>query len=254
MYEPNVRRKSSGVPIVSKEEIDMIAEKMLLDFDPALLNTPQEIDIDLFVQDYLGMDQDFQYLSHNGIYLGMTVFNDTDCVPVYDPQTNRAEYVSERAKTILIDNRLTAPNQEHRYRFTMGHESGHGVFHGPYFVKATDSLDYFDHVWLGELYQPIVKCRIDDYNSSGRKTNGIWSDIDWMEWQANTFSSAILMPKKTVIEVANSCIGNRRPSRFRDYSVIKEVAMTFNVSEEAVRIRLAYLDLISKEYSTTRNE
>jgi len=73
-----------------------------------------------------------------------------------------------------------------------------------------------------------------------------------MEWQANTFSSAILMPKKTVIEVANARIGNRRPSRFRDYSVVNEVAMTFNVSEEAAGIRLAYLGLISKEYSTAR--
>ena len=48
---------------------------------PEALKSPQEIDIDLLAQDYLGMDQDFQYLSHCGVYLGMTVFNDTDKVP-----------------------------------------------------------------------------------------------------------------------------------------------------------------------------
>ena len=38
-----------------------------------------------------------------GVYLGMTVFNDTDKVPVYDPIQNRAEYISARANTIIID-------------------------------------------------------------------------------------------------------------------------------------------------------
>lgn len=87
------------------------------------LRTPQEIDIDLFVQDYLGMEQDFQYLSHCGLYLGMTVFNETDKIPVYNPAKYCAEYISTKAKTVIIDNSLLEENQEHRYRFTMGHEN-----------------------------------------------------------------------------------------------------------------------------------
>ena len=67
------------------------------------LRTPQEIDIDLFVQDYLGMEQDFQYLSHCGLYLGMTVFNETDKIPVYNPAKYCAEYISTKAKTVIID-------------------------------------------------------------------------------------------------------------------------------------------------------
>lgn len=87
------------------------------------LRTPQEIDIDLFVQDYLGMEQDFQYLSHCGLYLGMTVFNETDKIPVYNPAKYCAEYISAKANTVIIDNSLLEENQEHRYRFTMGHEN-----------------------------------------------------------------------------------------------------------------------------------
>ena len=49
----------------------------------------------------------------------MTVFNDTDRVPVYDPIQNRAEYISARANTIIIDRTLLEENQEHRYRFTV---------------------------------------------------------------------------------------------------------------------------------------
>lgn len=68
-----------------------MGENLVGEFMPEALKTPQEIDIDLFVQDYLGMEQDFQYLSHCGLYLGMTVFNDTDRIPVYNPVETRYE-------------------------------------------------------------------------------------------------------------------------------------------------------------------
>lgn len=80
MYVAEIVRKRSGAPVLSRKEIDIIGENLVSDFNPDAMHTPQEIDIDLFVQDYLGADQDFQYLSHCGVYLGMTVFNDTDKV------------------------------------------------------------------------------------------------------------------------------------------------------------------------------
>ena len=90
--------KRSGAPVLSRKEIDIIGENLVSDFNPDAMHTPQEIDIDLFVQDYLGADQDFQYLSHCGVYLGMTVFNDTDKVPVYDP-------IQKSLRRILQQNR-----------------------------------------------------------------------------------------------------------------------------------------------------
>ena len=78
MYRPEIKRKRSGAPVLSRKEIDVIGQNIVGDFMPEALKSPQEIDIDLLAQDYLGMDQDFQYLSHCGVYLGMTVFNDTD--------------------------------------------------------------------------------------------------------------------------------------------------------------------------------
>ena len=89
--------------MLSRKEIDVIGQNIVGDFMPEALKSPQEIDIDLLAQDYLGMDQDFQYLSHCGVYLGMTVFNDTDKVPVYDPQNNCADYISAKAHTVIID-------------------------------------------------------------------------------------------------------------------------------------------------------
>ena len=141
MYRPEIKRKRSGAPVLSRKEIDVIGQNIVGDFMPEALKSPQEIDIDLLAQDYLGMDQDFQYLSHCGVYLGMTVFNDTDKVPVYDPQNNCADYISAKAHTVIIDKTLLEENQEHRYRFTMGHEAGHEFLHKEYFVPCGHKED-----------------------------------------------------------------------------------------------------------------
>lgn len=67
MYKPQIRRKKSGIPVLSKDEIDDIAENLLADYNPEWIKHPQEIDIDLFAQEYLKADQDFQYLSHKSM-------------------------------------------------------------------------------------------------------------------------------------------------------------------------------------------
>lgn len=191
MYRPVITRKKSGAPVLSRKEIDVIGENLVGDFMPDALKTPQEIDIDSFAQNYLGMDQDFQYLSHCGVYLGMTVFNDTDKVPVYDPQHDRADYISAKAHTVIIDKTLLAENQEHRYRFTMGHEASHEFLHKEYFAYDPDQMTIFDYI--GETPIPMVQCRIDTKKMDARNSE-IWTERDWMEWQANALSSAILMP------------------------------------------------------------
>jgi len=94
MRNVNIKRNRTGVPILSRDDIDEIGEILVSDFNPDAMIHPQEIDIDLFAQDYLNMDQDFKYLSHCGLYLGMTVFNDTNRVIVYNPEINQAEYIS----------------------------------------------------------------------------------------------------------------------------------------------------------------
>lgn len=44
MYIPNFRTKVNGVPVLSKIEIDTIAEKCIRDYCPEALNAPQSID------------------------------------------------------------------------------------------------------------------------------------------------------------------------------------------------------------------
>ena len=227
---------------MSRKEIDLIGENLVGDFMPDALENPQEIDIDSFAQNYLGMDQDFQYLSHCGVYLGMTVFNDTDKVPVYDPQRECADYISAKAHTVIIDKTLLAENQEHRYRFTMGHEASHEFLHKEYFAYDPDQMTIFDYI--GEAPIPMVQCRIDTKKMDA-KNSEIWTDKDWMEWQANALSSAILMPVSMVRKVAESVKNTK--AVFKNHVTAAKVSKVFNVSFEAASYRLKQLGYIPQD-------
>lgn len=244
MYRPDIKRKQSGAPVLSRKEIDIIGENLVDEFMPEALKTPQEIDIDLFVQDYLGMEQDFQYLSHCGLYLGMTVFNDTDKIPVYNPANNCAEYISAKAHTVIIDNTLLEENQEHRYRFTMGHEASHGYLHKEYFAYDPNQITLFD--FMGQAPVPMVQCRIDTKKLDAKQIK-TWTDRDWMEWQANALSSAILMPARMVHRVAEQVKRRSVKSVFMNYALAVEVSSVFNVSFEAATYRLKQLGHIPQD-------
>lgn len=251
MYRPTIKRKKTGVPVLSRKEIDIIGERLVQDFCPDAVITPQEVDIDLFVQDYLGADMDYQYLSHCGVYLGMTVFNDTDKVPVFDPANNRAEYISARANTIIIDNTLLEANQEHRYRFTTGHEAAHSYLHTDYFGYDPNQLTLFE--LLGDSVQaPMLQCRMDN-KKIGTVSPKLWGDKEWMEWQANALSSAILMPKSMVLKVAQDVAKTVSNKRVLAWNQVNKVSQIFNVSWEAASYRLKELGVIDKQQNVGEN-
>ena len=232
MYRPNIWIKPSGVPVLSRQDLDHIGEKILYDFCPEVMRKPQAVNIDLLVEEYLGMQLEFPYLSHNGVYLGMTVFYDTNSVPVYDAEHEQAEYMSVKGNTILIDRRLIAANQINRYRFTMGHEAGHAFLHREFFKReAKKELE------TGKANVPFL-CR-SEHMLTIQQAENEWTDREWLEWQANSLSSAILMPKTMVKELIND-ISYRVVEPESHVSFVMD---TFQVSREAARRRLKHLGL-----------
>ncbi|MFR1822130.1 MAG: ImmA/IrrE family metallo-endopeptidase [Clostridium saudiense] len=246
MYNPSFRMKSNNVPVLSKEEIDNIAEKFLMDFNLETLVTPQPIDEDRFLTEYLGLEQDFQYLSHCGCYLGMLVFNDTNKVQVYDIYTGRAEYISTKAGTVIIDNTLLEEGQEQRYRFTAIHEAGHWIFHRKKYYRDMSQRSLFNF-----LDMPNIQCRTVSVNPKFKPIHK-WDDNDTMEWQANYFSSAVLMLKSMVFKICNDedYIEHLRLMSWGDMKrynelLIRRISNTFNVSKQAAEVRLNNLKLIN---------
>lgn len=245
MYSPEFQTNQLGVPIVSGEELDRLGERLVIDFSFKMAFTPGEIDIDRFLTGYLGLKQDFCYLSHCGVYLGMTVFRDSNCIPVYFPELNQADYVSAKAGTVILDSSLLEEGQEHRYRFTAGHEGSHKILHTAYFLND---------IGLGNPYakevDAFVRCRADHYQFNIVSPALRWTDAKRIEWQANRLSSAILMPQ-SMVRMLMASMPNRGEIAWPQM-VSKRVSEVFNVSLEAAFYRLKDLGYLDKDISFVR--
>ncbi|MDL2324548.1 hypothetical protein LJC61_05290 [Ruminococcaceae bacterium OttesenSCG-928-A16] len=234
MINPSYDLKWNGIPILSKIQIDELGEQFVNDFCPSAMQEPCEIDVDRFITNYLGMQLDYNYLSHNAVYLGMTVFGDT-VIPVYNPHKQEAEYTPAKAGTIVIDHSLLAPRQLHRYRYTAGHEAGHGVLHALYFNQRLQA---------NQDSAAMVQCRISGaFDTNFATPPEYWGSLEWMEWQANCFSSALLMPRAMVIQLMASLPQMALPVRRRAQAVAA-MTQTFNISAEAAIFRLKDLRLL----------
>lgn len=230
MYEPRVRKDKQRVPILSSKDINIIAERYAEEFSPGITTDPRPFDIDLFSEKYLGLTIDYQYLSNNGLYFGMTVFNDTDKIIIYDSENNCADYIHASAGTIIIDRSLLQRSQEHLYRFTLAHECGHWIFHREYYGYNPKQLriDVFD--------TPYTKCREINANYKYNTTKN-WDSNKWMEWQADKFAAGLLMPKSSVELVA--CSNHSKDLESKDaFSMVSKISETFKVSKQAAYIRL----------------
>lgn len=242
MYEPQFRCRSNGVPILSHEDIESDAEMFIRDFDPGALSNPKEINIEEFVEFYLGLTSEYNNLSHCGLILGRMVFNDSNKVPVYDVDTKRAEYIFAERGTVMIDNTLLT--DEHRFRSTMGHEAGHWIYQQSYFYRDPNQLVLFDN-----LEQTSTACRKTDIEgtesaqNNGRKQ--LSTDHDWLEHQAKYFSAAILMPRAAMRKVCGDIeLRKKLMDEFPGFEMeilSAEIAELFNVSSESAKIRIRQL-------------
>ena len=164
---------------------------------------------------------------------------------------------------IAIDRSLDPaanPRKLGRYRFTLAHETGHWRLHRTHYLKNTQQRELFDHD-----DKPAFICRS--------------SDTQPVEWQANAFAAYLLMPRDMVLAAWESWRGGLTPifleevrkqfeqpqSGFSRSELISRaanrggengldeilmedqiapLAETFQVSTQAMRIRLESLKLL----------
>ncbi len=136
------------------------------------------------------------------------------------------------------------PEKEGRYRFTLGHEVGHWQLHRHLFLRDMNQVSLFE-----ASPQPSIVCRARSSKVS-------------IEWQADTFSSYLLMPKEMVFGAWEELHGSLKPyfaakemaslairrSQLDSFTptveVAREMAREFKVSTQAMQIRLVGLGLV----------
>jgi hypothetical protein len=133
-----------------------------------------------------------------------------------------------------------------RYRFTIGHETGHWVLHRrPLLARA------YQTSLFGEDEEPAAVCRAG-------------GGADPLEWQANQFAAYLLMPTHLVLAAWERERGSRDPyvaaeelaelserwglaeDETPTVAVSRTLAEVFAVSGQAMQIRLVGMKLIRK--------
>ena len=223
--------KPNDVPLLSNRDIELDAVAILKDFNPDLLTLPGPVDIERFVESYLGLNLDFNWLSNNQSILGRMVFCDS-IIPVFNPSTKMAEDFPVKARTMIIDNSLV--DIEVLLRSTMAHECGHAIYHRSYFSRQAISLQ-------------TAACTARDIHLQNN-ANRLTTEHDWLEHHARYFSAAILMPYPAVRIVRREYANHldtwyKKEPKLHNHLMAHQVASVFNVSVAAAKIRLRQLRL-----------
>jgi Zn-dependent peptidase ImmA (M78 family) len=240
------------VRYLSEDEIEKEAELLLAEYAET---TGRPIKIPVPVEDITTY--------HLALRLGFADLHETLRIPMLRDQPDILGAIWVDTETILIDRNLDPkknPSMSGRYRYSLGHEIGHWRLHRSYVSKDGNQTSLFE-----ALSDPNVICR-----SSQAK--------EPIEWQAEFFSSCLLMPRRRVHKEWMEYLGRTRPLLLSDLQpngsvmmraqtiiyeqgrsetgavddalfeeVAKPIARRFGVSAPAMRIRLEKLGLLLRQ-------
>ena len=199
------------------EALETIARMIISKYDPSLVYNPAPTPLEEIMEQVYGLTLDFQYIRNNGRVLGETIFEDA-MVPIYDKRNKEGyKLIPVKAGTVLIDMSLLNDNYDGRYRFTLAHELSHWVIDKQYFMH------------LGET--AAMTGKVD----TSSKVEAI------LERQADKLASRILMPKCTLKKAFYQVYGKSAA-----VLVVAGLADKYNVSRQAMGIRLEELGLLSR--------
>ena len=219
--------------ILSKADIEAEAQCFLQKYNSESLINATVLDLESIAEFNLGLTIDYQRLDKDGNLLGMTIFKDSK-IPIIDEE-QKLNFIKANRGTIIFNTLMTDNSkQEKRYKFTLAHEIGHWILHRG---KMTDyegqiTLDTLIKEKISNDESTYIKCL--NRNVNPNYINSVLKEaIDWIEWQANYFASAVLMPKKVFCENYD-----KYKQIYSKEKVVEILANDFGVSMVAVENRI----------------
>ena len=190
--------------------LECIARQTLNKYNTLYLSgQPGAVPLEHIIEDIFNLDIDYMRLTIAGDELGRMIY-DNGYTTRYNPDKDDYELVRVQTGTMLIEALLLKnPVLHGRYRFTLAHELAHWILHKKLFEGTGIAAATY-------------------------KTDSL--DDNSVEWQANYLAKAILMPVGQVKRAFYPLI--------TDNNKIKKLADIFEVSKQAMEIRLTELGLI----------
>lgn len=203
-----------SVPKYRLDAIETIGRKILQEYDPVLLDgPPQAVPIETIIETKFDLTLEYHCLRKNGSILGETIFDEGAAI-LYDQDEKRYRLIAVKAGTILVEERLCVDRLLGRLRFTCAHELGHWVLHQKLYSGTGDVAAYEGKISLDESHGLV-------------------------EWQADALATALLMPLPQI----KRSFYRLRAGRSNE-QLVAEMAQIFQVSKQAMRIRLETRNLI----------
>jgi hypothetical protein len=207
---------------MTKPEMDKICLDELRKSKKYLPEDPGPINIERFLESYLGVTVDYQDLGEG--FLGCAMFAE-----------------SGKPIRVIVSGHLESDEKptQRRLRSTLAHEAGHCIFHPALFMSGNPQSDLFDQDV--NMKQGKILCR-DNSVGTGKQFDGRW----W-EYQANRAIGGFLLPRPLLDKALEDLL---------DYSPITEtkslssstfdsavdlVAETFDVNPVVASYRLSEL-------------
>jgi Zn-dependent peptidase ImmA (M78 family) len=215
----------NNVPFLRPEEIDERAEYMLSIFCGTCLTEPQATDLSTIIRAL--MDQHkvkFVFTQDLGRTSGGHKIRGR---------------ISLKDRIVWIDQSLQPSDDLHRLRFTIAHEIGHLALHRHKPIKNYDAIEDTDE-----------ELRMEFNHASGSR--------QIVEWQANRYASATLMPRYTVapalrafhgennvhLNIGRVFVDDSPANRALYAGALNHLSLIYHVSRTVVRIRLQELGLL----------
>lgn len=139
-----------------------------------------------------------------------------------------------------------------RLRTTLAHELGHVIIHDPLWQREFSKLQLpFD-----TKEQRIQICKRKTLFS---KDEPNYEHYDWIEWQANYFASALLMPKNAVYKAYRKFTENRKifsqiSAECSDADDLTNLlSQKFQLSKEAIKVRLKQMKILVSQEDITNS-
>jgi Zn-dependent peptidase ImmA (M78 family) len=210
--------KIEGLKILSREEIDELAIKLLTYIDPDHFSYPKCTDLKKVTA----------FLTSKHGY----VFDYSSTIGFAEDGGKIIGAFHPGKKVIIIDPSIVT--DEYKFNFTMAHELGHVALHR-------------------KLKFPSRKTPLPNIKKNKSEE---YTDVDWMEWQANKYAGGFLVPVTMLVAKIKReqnrmgikadgriVLDNDPKSKMNADKIILQLCMFFGVSRTCINMRLSDLDL-----------
>ena len=218
---------------ISRAEADELCDGLIKEYTGHKAEIPAFIDIDGFVRDFLKCTVVYESIAEaDEDRIGFTGDGKR---PLRIWKNGIVKEVVYPRNTIVLDKYLLKPDEDNHRRFVLGHEAGHIL--ASRINPASPAC--FHHFTDRERMNYSVEDLKERYNMN--------------EWQANTISAALLMPRYIVLNTLKQFNGGRRLPVYgdnifhpREKAILGKMASALKVSHTALVIRLRDLGLLNR--------